>query len=190
MTTVLLPIADGSEEIEAVTIIDVLRRAGVTVNVASAMPNRQEIQAARGTHIVADQLLPQALDQDWDMIVLPGGMPGAQHLSEHQGLVERLKRQLSEGKWVAAICAAPAVVLGRHNLVPRATATCFPGFQDELREHVAEVSEQRVVIDQNVITSQGPGTAMGFALALVEVLTTKEKAQEIAAALLFASHAE
>lgn len=189
MTTVLVPIADGSEEIEAVTVIDVLRRAGITVTVASAMPNSQRIEAARGTHIVADQPLQQVLDQDWDMIVLPGGMPGAQHLSEHKGLVERLRKQLSEKKWVAAICAAPAVVLGRHNLIPRATATCFPGFQDELAKNVAEVSQHRVVIDENVVTSQGPGTSMAFALTLVEVLTNKEKAQDIAAALLFTSYA-
>lgn len=186
MTTVLVPIADGSEEIEATTIIDVLRRADIEVCVASAMAGNNCINAARGTHITADQSLQHVLDRDWDMIALPGGMPGAQHLSEHKGLVQRLKKQLEDEKWVAAICASPAVVLARHKLIPQATATCFPSFQDELKEHVAEVSERPVVIDQNLITSQGPGTAMTFALTLVEVLATREKAQEVATALLHA----
>lgn len=185
MTTVLIPIADGSEDIEAVTIIDVLRRAEIEVCVASAM-NEKSIKAARGTCITADQSLQEVLDRDWDMIALPGGMPGAQHLSEHATLVQRLRKQLDEGKWVAAICASPAVVLARHKLIPQATATCFPGFQDELRENVAEASEKPVVVDQNLITSQGPATAMAFALTLVEVLFSKKKAQETAAALLYA----
>lgn len=185
MTTVLVPIADGSEEIEAVTIIDVLRRAGIDVCVASAKAESCSIKASRGVNITADELLEQAIAREWDMIALPGGMPGAQHLSEHQGLIGQLRRQLEGGKWVAAICAAPAVVLGQHNLIARASATCYPGFQDQLRPNVAEVSDKAVVIDNNLITSQGPGTAMAFALALVEVLLGQEKAKEVAEALLF-----
>lgn len=183
MTTVLVPIADGSEDIETTTIIDVLRRAEIEVCVASAMSGTS-ITAAQGTKITADKPLQDVLNKSWDMIALPGGMPGAQHLSDHEGLLQLLKKQLEDGKWLAAICASPAVILARHQLISQATATCFPAFRDELKENVAEVSEQSVVVDRNLITSQGPGTAMEFALTLVEVLTSKAKAQEIAAALL------
>lgn len=186
MSRVLVPIADGSEEIEAVTIIDVLRRADVEVCVASAKAGSRSVTASRAVQLTADEHLDQALTQTWDMIVLPGGMPGAQHLSEHEGLVQQLRSQLEQGRWVAAICAAPAVVLGHHQLIAGATATCFPRFHDQLRATVAQVSEQAVVVDNNLITSQGPGTAMAFALTLVETLAGKAKAEEVAAGLLFA----
>lgn len=186
MTTVLVPIADGSEDIETATIIDVLRRAEFDVCVASAMTERKQIKAARGMTIVADHALQDVLEKDWDMIALPGGMPGAQHLGEHQPLVDKLRYQLTEGKWLAAICASPAVVLAQHKLISSAAATCFPGFRSQLEGNVASVSDKPVVIDKNLITSQGPGTAMAFALTLVEVLSNKQKAKEIADALLFA----
>jgi protein deglycase len=182
---VLVPIANGSEEIEAVTIINVLRRAGIHVCVASAEVEPGPIRGARGIHLQADAQLNDVLKQDWAMIALPGGMPGAQRLSEHAGLTKRLEQQLHDGKWVAAICAAPAVILGRQDLIPQATATCYPSFQKALAEHIEEVSEKPLVVDQHLITAQGPATAMQFALTLVEVLTSKIQAEDVANALLF-----
>ena len=185
MTTVLLAIDDGCEEIEAVTCIDVLRRAGVEVCVASAKNDSLQITASRGVKIVADQGLLECVDHTWDMIVLPGGMPGAKNLSENAALITRLKRQLDQGKWVAAICAAPAVILGEHQLIEGATATCYPSFQNDFKDKIERLSQNSVVVDGNLITSQGPGTAMAFALKLVSVLMDQKKADEVAKALLF-----
>lgn len=185
MTTVLIPIADGSEEIEAATMIDVLRRAEIEVCVANAMGDGKTVTGSRKLVLGVDKPLQDVLDRQWDMIALPGGMPGAQHLSEHPGLVTRLRQQLDAGKWCAAICASPAVVLAQHKLISGANATCYPKFFDQLKENVATVSQEKVVIDGRLITSQGPGTAMVFALTLVETLCGREKAKEVAEALLY-----
>lgn len=187
MANVLIPIADGTEEMEAVIAIDVLRRAKVDVCVASVMPGRKEITASRGVRITADVLLEECAAQTWDMIVLPGGMPGATHLHDSELLARMLRDQLHNDRWLAAICASPAVVLGRHNLIPTAKATCYPSFQDELADYIEEVSEARVAIDGKLITSQGPGTAMEFALQLTEVLCGKERAMEVARGMVFKS---
>lgn len=185
MANVLIPIADGTEEMEAVIAIDVLRRAKVDVCVASVMPGRKEIVASRGVRITADKFLDDCTTQTWDMIVLPGGMPGAAHLHDSEVLARMLRDQLHNDRWLAAICAAPAVVLGRQNLIPTAKATCYPSFQDELAEHIEEVSEARVTVDGKLITSQGPGTAMEFALCLTQILCGKERALEVARGLVF-----
>jgi 4-methyl-5(b-hydroxyethyl)-thiazole monophosphate biosynthesis len=180
MTRVLIPIADGTEEMEAVITIDVLRRAKIEVCAASVMPGRKEITASRGVHLVADALLEECAGQDWDMIVLPGGMPGATHLHDSATLLTLLKDQIARQRWVAAICASPAVVLGRHGLIPHATATCFPAYLQELSGQTEAVSQESVVVDGKLITSQGPGTAVAFALRLVEVLSGKPAAAEVA----------
>lgn len=185
MTRVLVAIADGSEEMEAVITIDVLRRAQVEVCLASVMPGRTEITASRGVKIIADALLGACLTQTWDMIVLPGGMPGAAHLHDSVELRDLLQRQIESGRWLAAICAAPAVVLGRHNLIPQATATCFPASQEELAGRVKTVTQAAVVVDGKLITSQGPGTAIPFALQLVELLCGGERARQVAGAMVF-----
>jgi 4-methyl-5(b-hydroxyethyl)-thiazole monophosphate biosynthesis len=185
MVQVLIPIADGTEEMEAVIAADVLRRAQVEVCVASVMPDRKLITASRGVKIEADALLHQCLDRDWDLIVLPGGMPGALHLHDCTDLVQLLQRQITGNRWLAAICAAPAVVLGRHNLIPQAQATGYPSTQPELARQVAEVLQDAVVVDGKLITSQGPGTAMAFALKLVELLCGADEAQEVARGLVY-----
>lgn len=174
----LIPIADGSEDIEAVTMIDVLRRAGVEVVVASVHESLQ-ITAARGTRIQTDRLLTQCLEEDFDLIALPGGMPGATHLSDSEGLIRRLHQQRDQGRWIAAICAAPGVVLAEHGLLEGLTATAHPGFQDRLPDR-SRVQEP-VVVDGHCITSQGPGTALPFALTLVEKLGGKRLRDEVAA---------
>jgi len=178
---VLVPIADGTEEIEAVCIIDVLRRAGAEVIVAAVGELRQ-ITASRGVNIVADCLLADCLDTPFDMIALPGGIPGAENLRDSPDLARLLARQREEGKWLGAICAAPAVVFQHHGLLENTRATSHPAFMAALDPSRAE--ESRVVVDGRVATSRGPGTALEFSLALVEVLFGKEKAEEVAAPML------
>ena len=179
--SVLLPIADGTEELEAVTLIDVLRRAGVTVTVASVMP-RKQIITARHIRLEADCLIDDCQQQTFDLIVLPGGIPGAEHLRDSAALLSLLKKQKLANKPIAAICAAPAVVLAHHGLLTT-PATAYPSFQSQLPVALRNTSEAVVMAD-NCITSQGPGTALPFALALVELLCGKEKRQTIAKAML------
>jgi 4-methyl-5(b-hydroxyethyl)-thiazole monophosphate biosynthesis len=178
---VLVPIADGIEEIEAVCIIDVLRRADASVTVASV--DKLQITASRGVKLVADKLLADCTDEFYDLIALPGGMPGAEHLRDSMELVNMLKNQRREGRLYGAICASPAVVFQHHGLLEGRQATTHPGFADRLDS--LESVESRVVLDGNCITSRGPGTALEFALKLVELLFGKQKAEEVARPMLF-----
>lgn len=200
MPSVLVPIANGSEDIEAITIIDVLRRGGVEVVVASVHESLQ-ITAARGSKIEADILLTElesytfengqqygigeALDENvmFDAIALPGGLPGAEHLRDNELLVDILEKHDIHDAILAAICAAPALVLGTHGFVMDKQATCYPGFEEGLTgaEYIAD---QPVVMDENIMTSQGPGTAMVFSLTLLANLIGYEKTQEVASGLL------
>ena len=179
---VLVPIADGSEEIEAVCIIDVLRRAGAEVIVASV--DGLQITASRGVKLVADQRLADCLNEAYNLIVLPGGMPGAEHLRDSKELEILLKRQQQKGLLYAAICASPAVVFQHHGLLDQRKATCHPNFVQSLKD--TSKVESRVVVDGNCITSRGPGTALEFALKLVELLFDEQKAREISQAMLMA----
>ncbi|WP_370980777.1 DJ-1 family glyoxalase III [Agaribacterium sp. ZY112] len=186
MANVLVLLADGCEEIESATVIDVLRRADLNVCTAS-IGDRLEVNASRSMVFVADSLLAPCLDKEWDLIVLPGGMPGAEHLSQCDELITLLKTQLNSDRLVAAICAAPAVVLGRNNLLENRVATGYPSFMPELDQCVLSRSDQDVVVDDNLITSRGPGTAMAWSLTLVALLCGKEKVKELAEALLVVS---
>ena len=179
--TVLVPVADGTEELEAVAIIDVLRRAGATVTVASVTGARQ-ITASRGVVIVADALIEACVEKDYDLVVLPGGIPGAEHLRDAEALIDILKRQREKRRLYGAICASPAVVLEHHGLLAGHQATCHPGFTDQLT--ITDRIDDRVVMDGNCLTSQGPGTAVEFALALVERLYGKDKREEVAAPMV------
>jgi len=178
----LVPIANGTEEIEAVCIIDVLRRAGASVTVASV--EELQVTASRGVKLVADQLIGACMDETYDLIALPGGMPGAEHLRDAKDLEEMLKRQRREGRLYAAICASPVVVLQHHGLLDGRLATCHPDFVDQLEN--ADAAETRVVVDGPCITSRGPGTAIEFALKLVEVLYGERKAEEVGRRMLAA----
>jgi 4-methyl-5(b-hydroxyethyl)-thiazole monophosphate biosynthesis len=173
---VLVPIADGTEELEAVTLVDVLRRADASVTVASV--GALQVTASRGVKLVADRLIGDCVDEDYDLIVLPGGMPGAEHLRDCQDLVRLLKRQQARGGYFGAICASPAVVLDYHGLLSGKRVTCYPSFMGKLRE--AEPVQESVVVDGLCITSQGPGTALALSLKLVEVLYGPEKAKDVA----------
>ena len=177
---VLVPIADGTEEIEAVTLIDVLRRAGAQVTVASV--NKLQVTASRGVRLVADCLIGQCADKSYDMVVLPGGMPGAEHLRDNAVLKAILQRQQASRGWYGAICAAPAVVLETHGLLRDRRATCHPGFAKDLTQGGS--SGHRVLVDGNCITSQGPGTAMAFSLKLVEILFGKKHMETVAAPMV------
>ena len=185
--TVLVPIADGSEEIETVCIQDTLVRAGVSVTIASVMPEgRLQCTMSRGLKVVADKSIEEAAAQEFDAIAVPGGMPGAKTISESSVFMECLKKHAGAGKLYGAICAAPAVVLQAHGLIPEgAPATCYPAFAEKL--DAATRSEERVVVAGKLVTSRGPGTAIEFALALIEQLMDKldaEKAKGVAKGML------
>lgn len=173
---VLVPIADGSEEIEVVCIIDVLRRAGALVTVASV--NQLQITASRGVRLLADCLIDDCMEDLWDLIVLPGGMPGAEHLRDSRKLKILLERQIKSNNLYGAICASPAVVLQVNGFLGPKRATCHANFRQYLENQ--EAISENVVVDGNCITSRGPGTALQFALKLVEMLFDKQKANEVA----------
>ncbi len=183
---VLVPIADGSEEIEAVCIIDVLRRAGADVTVASVMEDLT-VTASRGVKITADKGIAECGAGEYDLIALPGGMPGAEHLRDSAPLLRMLKQQQEKGKLRGAICAAPAVVFQHHGLLDGLRATAHPGFIDRLDGPHALMD--RVVADGGVVTSRGPGTAIEFALKLVSLLYDDRAAAAIAEAMVVGGHA-
>ncbi len=177
---VLVPIADGVEEIEAVCIIDVLRRAGAEVTVAAV--DNLEVTAARGVRLVADCRLADCAAERFDLIALPGGLPGAEHLRDCAVLTGLLRDQAQQNRLYAAICAAPAVVLQHHGLLAGRRATCHPALADRL-DPTADPGA-RVVVDGNCVTSQGPGTALEFALELVARLFGPERAETVAGPML------
>jgi len=176
----LVPIANGSEEIELVGIVDTLRRAGIEVTVASV--DGIKIKASRGMIISADILLKECNKLIFDLIVLPGGLPGAEHLRDSVLLTEMLKQQADSGRYYAAICASPVIVLQTHGLLKDKKATAHPAIADNLANQTA--AKQKVVVDGNCITSQGPGTVLEFSLKLIELLINKKTSRKIAEAML------
>jgi len=182
MTTprALVPLADGCEELEAVTIIDILRRGGVDVTVASL--TGETITASRSVRIEPDTGLDNALADDYDIVVLPGGGGGADRLEADSRIRELLVKMADSGKFVAAICAAPKV-LAAAGLLENRTATSYPGYIDTNPAKGMRYSEDAVVQDGKLITSRGPGTAMDFALKLVEQLVSADRSREVEKAL-------
>ncbi len=174
MHKVLIPLAQGCEELEAVTIIDLLRRAEITV--ISAGLDSKPVTASRGTVIIPDTDLDTALQDDYDMVVLPGGLPGADHLDNDDRIKNILIKMANSEKFTAAICAAPKV-LAHAGILDGKKATSYPGCLEPVSN--TDVSGDAVVVDGKVITSRGPGTAMDFALALIESLEGKEKRDEV-----------
>ncbi len=178
MPTAAVLLAPGFEEIEAITIIDVLRRADVDVRLLGQEEGR--VTGAHGVRVEVDQLFSDAWE-DWDLVVLPGGLPGATNLRDDDRVQGLLRRQRDAGRGVAAICAAP-IVLGAAGMLEGRTATCYPGFEDQLTG--ATLSTEAVVVDDGITTSRGPGTALAFSLELVAQLCGPAKAEELAAGLL------
>ena len=178
MASVLVPLAQGCEELEAITVVDLLRRAGVTVVTAGL--DEQPVRASRGTVLVPDTTLDEALKQQYDMVVLPGGLPGADHL-DGDTRIRGLLRQMADGdRYTAAICAAPKVLAGS-GLLEGKRVTSFPGALDAFEGF--DYRSEPVVQDGKIITSRGPGTAMDFALTLIENLLGKNRRDEVEAAL-------
>lgn len=180
MANVLVPLAQGCEELEAVTIIDLLRRA--EINVITASLDDRPITASRGTKILADTTLDQVLDQEFDMVVLPGGLPGADYLNEDNRIHQILQRTVNNNKPVAAICAAPKV-LASAGLLENKKATAYPGVLDALNLNTTEVTNSTVQQDGNILTSRGPGTAMDFALEIISCLVGGDKRNQVEAGL-------
>jgi 4-methyl-5(b-hydroxyethyl)-thiazole monophosphate biosynthesis len=178
--TALVAIADGIEELEAVTIIDVLRRAGAQVTVGSVAA--LQVKASRGVNLTADCSIDKCKDKTFDLIILPGGLPGAEYLRDCAPLIDMLKSQKHSRRLYAAICAAPAVALAPHGLLDGKKATCYPSCADALPDRTQ--ADQRVVVDGNCITSQGPGTALEFAIELARQLFDDAKARQVAEAML------
>ncbi len=176
MGTVLVPLAAGCEELEAVTIIDVLRRADI--DVVTAGLDDQPVKASRGMTLVPDSNIGDALEQDYEMIVLPGGLTGADNLANDARIMERLKQMAGAGKHVCAICAAPAV-LAKAGILGGKRATSYPGVLENLDMPDVTYTGEAVEVDGNIVTSRGPGTAMDFALQLVEILADVETRQTV-----------
>lgn len=176
-------LADGFEEIEALTVVDLLRRAGVEV-VTLSINKTDAVVGAHGIEVAADAVIDPKRMADAEMIVLPGGMPGASNLADCAEVVEALGMQIKKGGKIAAICAAPAVVLAPLGILEGKDATCYPGFEEAITAGGGHHKNQRVVKDGHIITANGPSSATAFALTLIEVLRDQDAADAIAAQIL------
>lgn len=181
MGTVFVQLAEGFEEIEAVTIVDVLRRAGIET-VMVAIGDDLTVTGGHGLAVTADQLFKETDFKKGSMIVLPGGGVGCNNLAAHSGLAQVIREYYDGGKFIAAICAAPGV-LGGIGLLEGKKATCYPGLEDRLMG--ATVTNASVIRDGNIVTATGPATAIPFALKLVEMLAGEETASGVGSDLLY-----
>eukprot|EP00922_Rhytidocystis_sp_ex-Travisia-forbesii_P016756 GHVS01025041.1.p1 GENE.GHVS01025041.1~~GHVS01025041.1.p1 ORF type:complete len:186 (+),score=32.35 GHVS01025041.1:36-593(+) len=177
--TVLVPIADGTEELEAVAIINCLRRAGASVTVASVEPQKA-ITGSRQIHLVADELLADCRSTTYDCIALPGGLAGAEKFASCAELIAKLKTQKAEGRWVAAICASPALVLEPHGLLEGETAVAYPALAGKLKNQ----GTGRVCVSHKIVTSVGPSSSLEFAMKLIELLYSETAAKTVKEAML------
>jgi 4-methyl-5(b-hydroxyethyl)-thiazole monophosphate biosynthesis len=176
----LIIVADGFEEIEAVAVIDILRRAEIKVTIASI--DFKLVTSARNLLIKADYLIDTLPDYEFDMLILPGGGLGVKNLQESDGVKSLIKRFNAEGKYIAAICAAPTI-LENMGLLKDKTVTAYPGVESDLKS--CKYTSDNVVIDGKLITSKGPGTAMEFSFTLVELLRSKELRDTLETAMVF-----
>ncbi len=176
MSHVLVPLAQGCEELEAITITDLLVRAGISVTTCGL--DAQPVKASRGTTIIPDCSIDAVMQESFDLIVLPGGLPGADHLRDNKQLQSLLKKQAEDNKYLAAICAAPKA-LAEAGVLDGKTATSFPGVLETLENPAISISKNAIEIDGKVVTSRGPGTAMDFALTLIELLEGRTKREEV-----------
>jgi len=172
---VLVILAKGFEEVEAIAPIDILRRAGIEVVIAGL--DKLKITGFRGITVEADKILNE-VDDDFDAIVLPGGMPGAKNLAESNHVREIISEMNSSGKIIAAICAAPVEVLNPMGILDNKSATCFPSRRKDLNVAV-NYREEKVIVDGNIITSQGFGTAIPFGLEIVQQLLGRETKEKV-----------
>jgi len=175
MRKAIIFLAEGFEEVEALTPVDVLRRAGIEV-ITVSISDTIQVTGAHQITVTADACFNDIDYKSANILVLPGGMPGTTNLFNHEGLRKLLQEFASENKWIAAICAAP-MILGELGFLKGKTVTCYPGFESHLKG--ANVTTQSVVTDKNIITGKGIGAAMDFSLRLVEVLTDKNTAEDL-----------
>lgn len=175
MKKIAVHLAEGFEEIEAISIIDVLRRAELSVTIVSVTENL-EVTGSHGIKVFADMLFSNVNYEMIDMIILPGGMPGAANLNEHLGLREQILNFNESKKLLAAICAAP-LVFGNLGILKNKEATCFPGYENQL--HGAIATGENIEVSENIITGKGAGVAIDFALKIVEILKGKKFADEL-----------
>lgn len=181
MEKVYVFLADGFEEIEGLTVVDILRRAQIPTEMVSIM-GRNVVTGSHGIEIKTDGVFEEMDLTDGTLYVLPGGMPGTKHLGAHEGLAELLKKANQEGKRIAAICAAPSV-LGELGLLQGRTAVCYPGFEEKLAG--ANVTLNPVEVSGNITTSRGMGTAIPFALSLTAQLKDQEAADNLGKSIIW-----
>ena len=181
MSRIAVFLADGFEEIEALTVVDICRRAGIVVDMVS-VKEEKEVTGSHGISVKADMLFGEVNFEKPDMLVLPGGMPGTRKLEAHQGLMEQLDAFYAAGKYVAAICAAPTV-MGHRGILKGRKACCYPGMEEKLTG--AEVVYDSVAVSDHVITSRGMGCAIDFGLAITSALCGEDKAEELAKVIVY-----
>lgn len=181
MPNALVLLSNGCEETEAVTTIDLLTRAGIDVTYASITEDR-EVQCSRGVVLLAQKTFSQIKALQYDVIVLPGGVKGAENFRDCAQVIEKLKQTHAQGKVIAAICATPAMVLQHHNLFPHAKMTGFPTTKEAFKLW----QDARAYYDEEhrILTSQGPATSIDFALKIIDVLIGKNKAADVASGLV------
>ena len=179
MAKVYVFLADGFEDVEALIPIDVLRRGGVDVITVSTT-EFPLVESAHGVNIEADIQFEQGDYSDADLLMLPGGMPGASNLFAHEGVCKALKSQFATGKKIAAICASPAVVLAPLGILDGKKATCYPGFEKALDQAGANYTGDLVTVDGNITTGEGPAAAFPYAYELLTQLVDKQTSDQIA----------
>jgi 4-methyl-5(b-hydroxyethyl)-thiazole monophosphate biosynthesis len=183
MKKVCVLLATGFEEVEALTVSDIMRRADVSCDLVSI--SGKEVESSHGVVVKADKIFEE--DMNYDLVVIPGGIPGATNLRDDERVIKFVKRQNKEGKLIGAICAGP-IVLGRAGITEGRNLTSYPGYEDELPN--CEYLEEAVVVDKNIITSRGPATAMMFAYKLLEVLGYGHKVDGISSGMLFKEYSK
>lgn len=183
MSKIAVFLASGFEEIEALTVVDICRRAGITVTMVSVAGERT-VEGSHGIKVLADHMFDETDIDNMDMLVLPGGMPGSRNLQAHEKLMKKVTEFYKKGKNVAAICAAPTV-FGSLGILNGRKACCYPGMEDELTG--ASVVYDPVAVSDNVITARGMGCAIPFALAITEHFCGREKAEKLAEGIVYRS---
>lgn len=181
MKKAIVFLADGCEMVEALTPVDMLRRAGIEVETVS-VNGKKSVISSHNVEITADKVFEEMDELNADAVILPGGMPGTRHLGAHEGVLRTVRSFYESGKCVAAICAAPSV-LGGLGILQGKRAVCYPSFEEQLKGAV--ISTNEVETDGNVITSRGMGTAIPFSMAIISMLESEEKAKAVGQAVIY-----